>query len=169
MRKILFILLILLVSCDGSKRIQKKLKNDVPVYGHVFDKGTDENLSNAVITIKDVQGTEDDLIFLVDSNGYFTARLTRDKVYFIRVDYLLGDYTTDAGCIFTDSIPEQGRFFSSKAFFSGKGSGNGYELDFYLESIPKSCSGYIEPDEILVSGYDEELILMELELLDFHV
>lgn len=89
------------------------------IHGHVYDVETNEPISNALLTFKDIRGDAEPIYIITDSAGYYESSLTLNQELYIKAqkNHYFGDATNISTVGLTDS----------KVF----------EHDFFLTPIPQ--------------------------------
>ncbi|HEU4718856.1 MAG TPA: OmpA family protein [Bacteroidia bacterium] len=88
------------------------------IHGHVYDAATNQPISNALLTFKDIRGVSPDTYAFTDSTGYYYADLSLGQELYIKAQK--NKYFGDATNISTVGLTD------SKVF----------EHDFFLTQIP---------------------------------
>jgi outer membrane protein OmpA-like peptidoglycan-associated protein/tetratricopeptide (TPR) repeat protein len=88
------------------------------IHGHVYNVETNEPISNALLTFKDIRGDADPIYIITDSAGYYETSLSLNQEWYIKAQK--NKYFGDATNISTVGLTD------SKVF----------EHDFYLTPIP---------------------------------
>lgn len=88
------------------------------IHGHVYNVETNEPISNALLTFKDIRGDAEPIYIITDSAGYYESSLSLNQEWYIKAQK--NKYFGDATNISTVGLTD------SKVF----------EHDFYLTPIP---------------------------------
>ncbi len=106
-----------------------------PIYfdisGYVYDAETNKPIANAIVTLKDVRGNVEPIMFTTDEKGFYKSTLTEEMDYFIKAQN--SGYFGDASSFATRGLTESKHF----------------DQDFLLSKIPEG--------EIVIEGVEYDL------------